>query len=210
MKALVIVILLCFAAIQGFCQVTVVSPIRENIIYLGIDNAIDVVVENNPCSYIFLKTDNGQIKGENCQYYIHPDRLGTARIDVLLISNKDTNVIDRKYLRVRNIPDPIVKIADKKHGLISKNELIVQLGISASFEDFDINAHIHVKSWKMIIIRGHNALFLKENIGAKFSKDIQEGLNLLQSLDSVLFYDIITVLPDSREVRLNTMEFLIE
>lgn len=210
MKASVIILLLCFAAIQGFCQVTAVSPIGENNIYLGIDNAIVVVVENNPCGYIFIKTDNGQIKGENCQYYIHPERLGTATIDVMLISKNDTNVIDRKYLRVRNIPDPIVKIADKKHGLISKNELIVQLGISASFEYFDIQVHISIKSWKMVIIRGHNSIFLQENIGAKFSKEIIEGLSLIQSFDKVLFYDIITVLPDSREVRSNTIEFLIE
>jgi hypothetical protein len=191
-------------------QTVAVSNIKENRLYLGIDNPLEVVVENLKCNSILIKTDNGKIEGESCKYRIAPAKIGRANISVYKLKGKDTTLIVTKEFRVKNIPKPTAKIAGKSFGTIKKNLLAAQYGIKAELDDFDFDIHFNVSSYSVIVVSNQDSIFVRKIEGARFTKEMSEEFLKLQQNDKVYFVDIIAIWPDSHKDNLNSIEFLIE
>jgi gliding motility-associated protein GldM len=126
----------------------VISPTAMNVMYAGIPNPIDISVPGVATNRIRIKVpSNGtwstdkvkNPKGENFpgNWAIIPQAAGTLQI--LVSTEVDGKVANypAKEFRVKNLPDPIAQLAGKTTGLIDKNTLMAQRGITAILPESD-------------------------------------------------------------------------
>lgn len=204
-------LLLTFSALTTltFGQTVSVANVRNNILYVGIDNQLDAVVENIKCGTFFLTTDNGKISGENCNFTILPDRVGRATIFLKKVNKKDTITIATREFRVKAIPNPIAKIAGKNFGTISALELSAQIGIITVFENLDIDIKIPVTNYSVLILRDNTPIFTKNLTGNKLTEDLKKEFLKLEPDDQVLFYNILATRPTGTIERLEPIDLKI-
>lgn len=73
----VFTILIISISFKALSQKVVVSNPKENVIYFGIPNPIDVAVEGRYCKDLAVSVHNGRLEntGNPCSYNIYPDNL---------------------------------------------------------------------------------------------------------------------------------------
>ena len=209
LKTILLLTLVSFAY-TAKAQKVAVSANKMNVLYIGVSNPLDVVVENMNCASFFVTTDNGTISGDSCNFKIRVVRRGRATIFVNKIVGKDTILIDKKEFRVKRVPAPIAKIGNRKSGTISKHELIAHGGITAALENFYYEARVHVSNYKVVLLKEQKVIFEKDIEGNIFTKEIKTEIRKLQTGDTVRFENIYYIWSGyKREVR-NTIEFTIK
>jgi hypothetical protein len=184
------------------------SAVKNNVLYIGVDNPLSVSVENYPANQIIVKADKGIVEGygRNCIYR------GTEPGTVVFTIYKKSNLeeIGRINFRAKFIPDPVTKVGPSKGGIIQAVVLKNQQFIRAELENFDYNAAFIIDSFTLNIIRT-DTCFFKEviNIGNKFGSAVIEALNSIKKNDIVIFKKIYTLGPDNRSRLLSPMVFTI-
>jgi hypothetical protein len=186
-----------------------ISNPRQNIVYVGIDNTLDFVVSTYPCQSFKLEATNGEIKKTDrpCLYTINPDKKGDC--DIRVVSRKSGKAIGNYKFVAYDLPLPEVKITGKGEGEISKNFMKAQLGLLAELNGFDIQVRYVIDKFSIIIIRGDEAIFIKENTGALFNSEIKNALNSIQVGDRIIFAGINFKGPNGSMGLLKPSEFVI-
>lgn len=204
---LIIVFVACSYA--GFSQGYVISNPKENVIYIGIPNPLNVAVEGRYCKDIVLSTDNGKIEAaeEKCSYTIYPENAG--KTEIVIKDKRKHTIIGSVDFRTKYIPDPVAMVGGKNGGEIRKSILRVQLGITAILQNFDFDARFAISGFTMTILRSDRTVFSKTCEGALFPQEIRNAFEMLQTNDRVLFSDISCKAPDGRARRLQPIEFRI-
>jgi len=215
MKHFLAFIFLFFSCLICFSQEAIVSLTRENKVYIGIDNPMTVMAENIPCKSIFLRTDNLTIEKDpasknDCDYYIQPEKEGSAKIYVCRLYQNDTVVIDSFYFRAKRIPDPEPMIANKKGGYINKNTLAAQPALFAVLEGFGFDLKFSITGFTILIHRTDREIFFKKVEGCLLTKEIKAAIMQTEKNDKVWFLDILSAGPDGKSRILMPMEFIIE
>ena len=206
-----ILILFLIITFSSFGQKFTISATRQNIFYKGLDNPIEVVIEDTKCDNISVSTTNGKIEKYNdCSYILRADSIGKANISVYRKNKKDSIFLGAYQFKVIDIPNPTPRLADKKNGEIDKNLLLALKSISTSIDGFDIDITIHIKSYSVFIVWSNDSITYKEINGNKFTDELKDEFKKLKSGDRVYFVDIIAVLPDGKDRYLNSMKFKIK
>ena len=188
---------------------TAVELVKIGGLYAGIDNPVKVVVSGIITSEISVSIDNGTISGEEGEYIIHPQELGTLS---LIVSNNGTE-IHKKTFQVLGVPEPIAGVLTSSRfirgGSITKSELNESGGITAELPEwFLYDLDYKIVSFKLVITVGE---FTRQE-WSNSSAFTEEMIDLISSVPKdQIFYvaDIIAVGPDGRERELSTMKFTI-
>lgn len=205
--------LLLFLLIPFSCaaQQTAIANLKSNILYIGVDNPLDVVVENTPCETLILSTDNGAIRGKGCRYTAMPQTPGEMSLSVKKISGGDTLDVTVQKFRVKQIPNPTASIGLKNFGPVGRKFLIAHRGISTIVENFDIDVRALVTRFRMFIMRGDTLIASHTGKGYLFDEPIKASLAQIKSGDRVYFVDIYARVPGNpHEVKLNAIELEVE
>jgi hypothetical protein len=83
-----LVILLCFLGSISNAQVVAFAADKMNVLYVGLENPLTIVVENMDCKDVKIFTTNGKILRKGCKLLIVPDSIGISRITVQTKKNK--------------------------------------------------------------------------------------------------------------------------
>lgn len=205
--------LLFFLFIPFSCaaQQTAIANAKFNILYIGVDNPLDVVVENTPCEALILSTDNGTIRGKGCRYTAMPQTPGEMRLSVKKISGGDTLDVTVQQFRVKRIPNPIAWIGPGISGRIKKQLLIAHQGIGTTIENFDIQVSAPVTRFRMLLMRGDTLLAVHTVKSNRFDEPIKTSFAQIKPGDRVYFLDIYARVPGNpHEVKLNAIELEVE
>ncbi|MFZ4399427.1 MAG: GldM family protein [Bacteroidales bacterium] len=186
----ILCVLLIVISFSAFGQSISIANSKNNILYCGIENPLDVVVENMKCASFFLTTDNGQIKGEKCSYIIIPEKYHQLTIYVKKIIKNDTILIGKKVFRVKKIPLPTAYIGSKNCESIQKNYLIASGGIVARFLNMDFDLSVKIDAFSVIIFRDKTPIYKNSVVGNKFSEELIAEFKKLQSNDELIFYNM--------------------
>src|SRR5690606_6646864 len=102
----------------AYCQKCVVANVRENIVYLGVSNPLDIAVNGYLCKNFEVSTDNGKVEKGNeiCSYSYLPKTTGIANI--IIKDKKSKKLLGRMPFRVEDIPPPTAMVAGKNGGEI--------------------------------------------------------------------------------------------
>ncbi len=190
----------------------VVSPTAMNILYIGLDNPIDISVPGVTPDNIRASISNGSLSKGRVRYgnrtypgsWVAKPRIGSNQTQITVTSVKEDGTMQRHgtiTFRVRKPPPPIAKIAGKKSGNISLPELTSQIGLAAEVEDFEFDIKYQVTSFKVgVISRG----LLSEEASSSYRlTDAQKGLLAqLRRGNMVQFTEIRAVGPTGETLEL--------
>lgn len=212
MRVLLISLLILCNHISCSAQASAVANLKQNVVYIGLHNPFIVVAEQQPCEAIFVTTDNGRLEQweDACQYIYFPEKEGKATITIHSITNGDTTAIGKHGFRVKKLPDPTAKVAQKSSGSVSAAVLRVQSGIVASLIGFDVHARFPVMEYSVIAQKSSGMTISLSATGAFFTEPILELFNQLEPKDVVIFAGIKARGPDGRIRSLAPIELTIE
>ncbi len=123
----------------------VVSPTAMNVLYVGIDNPIDVSVPGVGSDKLSVRMSNGDIrkgkyKNYRGEWVAQPKRIGeNAQVIVSANINGKMQSFPPVEFRVRKIPDPVAKFAGLSEGNIQKSLAAAQQVVSAVLENFEFD-----------------------------------------------------------------------
>jgi len=136
----------------------VVSPTAVNVMYLNIDNPIDVSVPGVSPDKITIKVTNGTFsqkkvknsKGENFRgtWAVVPTVIGQdVQVQVFTNANGKLALAGTVPFRVRRVPNPEPQFGGKNTGTISKGTATAQTGVFAVMKDFEFDLQYKVTSF---------------------------------------------------------------
>jgi hypothetical protein len=198
-----------FQAMAAFSQHSLIVSSKRNVVYVGIHNYIDFMVENKSCAEFVLKSSDEIMEPSDvpCTYIVKPTKPGKFKVS---LNNKRTRkVVNEVTLTAINLPPPEVMITGKKSGKISRSFMKQQLGLLAVLEGFDMETRYEIEKYIIIVIRSGKAIFSLENKGATFVPKVKEALQKIETGDRIIFADINYKGPDGNIGVTKPAEFLI-
>ena len=184
----------------------VVQPSKMNVLYVGVDNPIEVAVEGMPSTKLALKVSKGTVIGENGRYIVNVPSPGTVKIIVYERSaNEKLTVIDSVFFRAKMVPVPTVKVFGKRDGdFISVPELNAAVGIIASFDDFDFDIKISISSFS-VSFAVSGVLYSYSTTGGTFSPEMRSAFAKVKAGTKIYFEEIKSLMPDGKERALSSV-----
>lgn len=185
----------------------IVSPTAMNVLYVGIDNPIDISVPGVASNLIQASMANGAIRrgrveGYRGEWAARPQNVGqTAAINVSATINGERMRFPPYEFRVQRIPDPVAKFANMTEGTVTKNVALAQPGVFAVLEDFLFDLEYTVTQFTVSIQqRGFD-----RSATSNSNRITQEQRSLIESLNrgqKLAIINIRAVAPDESTRRL--------
>jgi len=102
-----------------------ISPTKMNVFYIGVDNPVDISVPGSP-ERIAPVISAGSIRPEGKGWMVYglPNTAREAVITVNAVFSGKSRNMGSYTFRLKTVPDPIIKIAGKNEGFISKSLLV--------------------------------------------------------------------------------------
>lgn len=189
----------------------VVSPTKMNAFYLGVPNPITVSVPGVKEEDISIKVTNGTkrpIRGSNTEYNIFPTKEGKAKVDVYAVIEGQRKHMKSIPFRVFSVPDPVATVGGMNQGRMSRNEIMVQDGVSADLKDFVFDMKFTVKEFKMYTTMGDFEKVTKSKSN-RFTPDQRKQMKSVRKGKSIYIADIIAVGSDKRERNLPPIKIIV-
>lgn len=189
----------------------VVSPTKMNVLYIGVDNPISISVSGIPSDRIFASNTNGVIRRSGNGWVAIPRVPGTASIvvDADVYGDGKRKSMGKMEFRVKNIPDPIGKVAGRKGGTIDKGTLAAQMVVNADLENFEFDAKFTVTEFTVsALVRGFNQEEISKSF--KITSAQRDIISNLKKGEKVFFDNIKAVGPDGKPRELPTISFKIQ
>ncbi|MFN7119082.1 MAG: GldM family protein [Saprospiraceae bacterium] len=196
--------------ISLFSQKIAIENKKFNIAYPGIGNFFTIMVENVPCNELIITTDNGMIKGMDCEYEFIPNSIGIAKIYIKRKVKSNIVTLGERVYRIMRFP-ATAYIGRYKSDKIKATELKAQEGIVILIEKLDICGRIPVQRFTMKIVRNNTVICTLTNEGGKFNDAIRNELAKIKSGDKVYFEDIYAKMPGMKVAeKLNIIDLTVE
>ncbi len=189
----------------------VVSPTKMNVLYIGVENPIEISVPGFRDDQITASCAGGSIyrsgKGAWIAKVTTP---GKTNISVSVkMDNGQVRSMGSKEFRVKRIPDPVPTIAGKKGGSIAKGVLLAQAGVQATLEGFDFDLKFNVTEFTVsATING----FVKDvpAKGSRFTPEQIALINQVQRGKKIYIEGVKAAGPDGTVRSLGTISFKLE
>jgi len=201
MKKRVLILLVLMLSFSGYAQEFAISPLKMNIMYMGVENPIKVVVENYSCDSILISANVQLQRRLGCDYIAIPGKISVATFNLAVIKNNDTINIGRSQFRVHKTPDPVVELGGKTDGMISKGFLLSQPGLRAVLDyDFIFDAEYKIKSYAVVIERKDEKIFRNDYEGSRFSTELKAQFGDLYRGDTIRFENVVATGPEESKL----------
>jgi gliding motility-associated protein GldM len=178
-----------------------------NVFYLGVDNPVDISVGSVPPDKIFPQITNASlVKKSGGSYIVKPKRPGNSIVTVFADIDGQKKRMGSQEFRVKIVPNPVAKVNDQTGGLINKNLLLAQIGVTAEMENFDFDLKFTVTEFTVsATVQG----FVRD-AKSNNNRFTNEQMNIIRTLGRgarVYIQDIKAVGPDGSLRPLSTINF---
>jgi gliding motility-associated protein GldM len=186
----------------------VVSPTAMNVLYMGIDNPIDVSVPNVSPDKVKIRVTNGTFsvgkmknsKGENFRgnWLIKPSALG-QNVQVIVsadISGKTTQFAPIDF-RVKGLPSPVAVFANKSTGSVARATAAAQQGVFAILPDFDFDLTYTVTGFT-VLYSDNRGDFEEPSTNSNLTQKQKDLINRLTRGKNLIIKDIKALGPDGK------------
>ena len=169
----------------------VVSPTKMNALYFGVENPIEISVSGFPASRIHANMSNGTLGRKGNEWIAKPSQAtGISKISVSVTDDDGkSRSMGTKEFRLKRIPDPVAKIANKIGGTINRQVLASSAGIAAVYEGTLFDFRATVLSF-VLYYRTPTGYQNITNSGNRFNPRMKTQLNKLRSGQKVTFENI--------------------
>ncbi len=175
-----------------------VSASKMNVMYLGVDNPVEVAVSGVSPDKIQVSMAGGTLSKSGNNYNARPSKEGICEITVMAEEGGVKKRMSSKQFRIKRLPKPSASILglDPAQESISKAVLLASSGMVAEYpKDFDYDLKCQVIEFKVLVTSGGYSLEKpsSSNMFTKEQKDLMKGLN---PGSTVVIKDIKTRGPD--------------
>lgn len=175
----------------------VVSPEKMNVFYVGVDNPVKISVPGISGDKIDPSITNGKIrKVSDGSYIVNVVRPGNSLVAVTAIIDGQKKNMGTVDFRVKPLPDPVVKVANKQGGKIEKNVLSAQAGVFAVMENFDFELEFKIIEFNVSTTDKGGYTIEKAAKGNKFTPEQTKMFNDLRRGQRVNIEEVKAVGPD--------------
>ncbi len=188
----------------------VISPTKMNVLYIGVQNPIDISVSGFRADQISANISQGSLSKGSTGYIAQVKTVGNATISV---SVKDDNgrvrPMGSMLFRVKRVPSPVPKVAGLKSGSISRSLLLSQTGVKADLENFDFDLKFDVVGFTVnATLKGFEES--KSSTSARITPEQQALIQKIPSGQSVYFSDVRVRRPDGQTENIGTIKLKIQ
>lgn len=176
----------------------VVSPIKMNVLYRGIDNPIAISVPGVSADALSPSISTGTLSKQSDGTYIARVKSGSeAVVSVSANMNGVNKPMGSFKFRLKSVPDPVAKFAGKgpADNTVRKAELTAALGVIADLEDFVFDLKFPVRSFDVTVIMGGDVKTL-ESSSNRLTSQQQELLKQVRRNQVVIIENIKATAPD--------------
>lgn len=176
----------------------VVSPIKMNVLYRGIDNPVAISVPGVPAEALRATISTGSLTKQSDGTYIAKVKTGSeAIVSVSAEVDGKSKAMGTFKFRLKSVPDPVAKFAGKTaaDATIKKSALTAALGVRADLKDFVFDLKYPIRSFDMVVIMGGNAKTLSSKSN-KITGDMKELLKQVRKNQVVTIINIKANAPD--------------
>ncbi len=175
----------------------VISTSMMNVLFKGIENPIHIAIPNFSCDEVHIIAPNCIIKGDGCQYTITPQKIGYQSIISVSIVNNDTIILGQSDFRVRLLPPPKAFLCNYKN-TVKKEDLKNCAGIVLRYENLDWISPYKITQYTLSILRDNCMIFRLSSNQAKFTHEIQQALQKVETGD-ILYFENIRAIDSSNK-----------
>ncbi len=185
----------------------VISPIKMNVFYLGVENPVDISVPGLTKDKLTVTMDNGKIRSNaDGTWTVEPteiDMMGNkTKINVTAEIDGVKKSMGSVKFRVKRVPDPVAKVFNMKGGEIQKNVLVAQGGVFCEIEDFDFDMKFIVTSFQVSAKPGGSEYWVKDDSkNNQFTNNQKEIMKRLRRGDKLIIDDIKAKGPSDKTPR---------
>ena len=187
----------------------VISATKMNVLYIGVDNPLDISVSGVPAERISASMTNGSLQRSGGAWVAKPGTPGEAVVTVSANIEGQNRVMGSMKYRVKTVPSPVAKVAGKIGGKIDKATLAAQIAVVADMENFEFDLKFTVTEFTVTsVVKG-----FAQNKPAKGARITPEQKTLINSLtkgSKIYFEDIKVQGPDGKVRELPTVGFTID
>ncbi len=185
-----------------------ISPTKMNVLYIGVDNPIDISVSGFPDSKVnaVLSGGGGYLRKKAPGKYIARVKKATKAGATISVSVKDDNgksrSMGRMKFRVKPIPDPVATIGGKQQGSMSRNELLLQGKVKATLKNFAFDLKFKIISYTVSATIGGFESDAKCT-GSRLSPKAKSLIKKVRRGQRVVFTNVKAKGPDGKVRTLN-------
>lgn len=191
-------------------KVAVVSPTKMNVLYVGLDNPVDISVPGVAQNDIVasFEGDGTLLKNPDGSYYAQVKNPGTTKVKVSArVGNKLLPIGEQKF-RIKNIPNPSTTVDGISQGGTAAGKFVEdRIGVVPKQDDFVYGTlPWKVQSFVVSIRRGAD-LYKEPNQGAVFNKKIKDLMKGIKKGDAVFVEQIKVLGPDNKVREISPLAF---
>lgn len=173
----------------SYCQNIAIAASKMNVFYVGVENPVAIAAEKYPSKSIIVQADYGTITCSNGNYIFRIDKKMPVNIILYTKVNQKLKEIGRAAFRVKDLPPPLFKVGSGRSRMPLaefKNQEYARAG------DRDDEIYYTIQKFTMCVFAGDTCRYVeKENVGARFNKELLDEFNLLKPNDVLIFKNII-------------------
>lgn len=201
-------VVLSAAAQSESGKFSVAAATKMNVLYIGVDNPVQVMVAGVNPDQMTVSVTNGTIKKEDAySYTIQPLKPGLLKLLVSVNEKGKWKEAGSMEFRVKRIPDPRAVIAGLKSSF-KPTLFTTKMGIGIEMPNFVFDLSFDVVSYTVEISDSLHPVEIKVT-GNKFTEEVVKEINRCQQGKFVYFTDIKVVGPDSVVRNLGTIKYKI-
>lgn len=176
----------------------VVSPTKMNVLYIGVENPIEISVAGFSADQIRPHISQGSLYKKGTGYIAKVSKTGKAVISVSVTDKDGTSrSMGKQEFRVKRVPDPVPTVAGERGGGIKKSILLAQSGVKADLKNFDFDLKFNVVSFTVsATINGFEQS--KSTNGARFSHDQHNLMKKVRAGGKVYVENVKAKGPDGK------------
>lgn len=185
-----------------------VSADKMNVFYIGVDNPVSISAAGVAAADLGVSITNGSISTvKPGNYTVRVTTQGDANITV---KDKKGHSYGPYKFRVKRIPDPVTKVANRPGGRIPAAEWKAQKGPAPILENFDFEAKFNIVSFNMFYQPKMQDPAQFSTNGTLFSDAMRQAMNKAKPGDIFYIEEIKAVGPDGQTRKLAPIAFKID
>lgn len=204
-----------FYPFEGEYQVAqksaVVSPVMMNVLYIGLENPLNISVPGVAQSDVSASISGGTLKRKpDGNYTADVKQPGTIKVIVKAKVNNKEMVMGEQQFRVKRIPDPVSTLDGVySTGKISVAKMKSTRGVVPQLKDFVYDTRFTVVSYDFVYRSKKDATVTPPQVvnGPLFSPNVKTLINRVAAGDAVFIDNIIVRGPDGTNRKINAIAF---
>lgn len=172
-----------------------ISATKMNVMYIGVDNPIDISVSGVSASNIQPSFPGCTVTGSAGHYQVKPPAKAGSKVMVSVgakLPNGTSKQMGSMEFRVKDVPNPVIMCMNKTGGKIPRGQIAAAPGLNSIMQNFDFQLQIPVVSYEISGLGKNGLIAPKTCYGPAFGADAKSVINAVTT-NGKLFIENIKV-----------------